>query len=176
MDFTMCYLELFVKETNQWEYVTKSNEPEDINSWFNNLETFFEEFNLSYLFRAIENNEQPLLLDKYKGLPPDCAKPIVNAYHFYFEEVSMCQNASYINLSELCVFDYNKTINLKEIAIKDLKLFYPEIYISKKQIITHKDWLSEEFFIELHKTNLRFEQYPNSRLIYFLYEIDLDYS
>ena len=96
MDFTMCYLELFVEETNQWEYVAKSNEPEEINNWYNNLETFFEEFNLSYLFRAIENSEQPTLLGKYKGLPPDCAKPIVNAYHFYFEEVSMCQNASYI--------------------------------------------------------------------------------
>jgi len=76
MDFTICYLEVFDEETNLWEYVAKSDDPESINSWYNNLESFFDEFNLSYLFKAIENNEQVTLLDKYKGLPLDCSETI----------------------------------------------------------------------------------------------------
>ena len=55
MDFTLCYVEVFDVETNRWEYVAKSNEPEEINHWYNNLETFFEEHNLIHLFVAIEN-------------------------------------------------------------------------------------------------------------------------
>lgn len=112
MDYTICYLEVFDEEINQWEYSAESQNPEPVNCWFNNLDSFFEEFNLTYLFREIENNELPILFDKYKGLPTDCDNSIVNAYHFYFEAVSMCQNASYINLCELSKFDYNKTINL----------------------------------------------------------------
>lgn len=173
MDFTICYLEVFVEETNQWEYVATSNEPEDVNDWYNNLETFFDEFELTYLLRAIENTEQLMSLDKYKGLPSDCSKPIVNAYHFYFEEVNMCQNASYINLSELNNFDYSTTINVKEIAKKDLKAFYPEIYKSKKSIIPHNEWLGVDFFIELQKTNEHFCKYSDCRLIYFRLEIVL---
>lgn len=174
MDYTICYLEVFDEETKQWEYVAESDDAEPINNWFNNLDSFFDRFNLSYLFIDIENKEHIPLLTKHKGLPIDCSKPIVNAYNFYFYEVKMCHSASYSYLSEILDFDYNKTINLKEIPNKDLELFYPEIHESKKQIISHKEWLGEDFFIELQETKHRFERYPNCRLIYFVYEIDFD--
>lgn len=174
MDFTICYLEVFDEETNLWEYVAKSDEPESINCWYNNLESFFDEFNLSYLFKVIENNEQPTLLEKYKGLPMDCLKPIVNAHHFYFEEVAMCHSVSYLNLSEVVSFDYNKSINLKEIAKKDLKLFYPEIYESKQSEISFNKWFGLEYFEELKLIRNRFNKFSKCRIIYFLYDIDID--
>ena len=85
----------------------------------------------------------------------------------------MCQNASYISLSELCNFEYDKTINLKLLRKKDLKLFYPKIYSSKKDAITHKEWLGENYFFELIKVSQRFVKYPDCRIVYFLYEIDI---
>ena len=176
MDYTICYLEVFDEETNQWEYVAESDDAEPINHWYNNLDPFFDRFNLSYLITAIENKEYLPFFTKYKGLPIDCSIPIVNAYNFYFYEIKMCQSASYSYLPELFDFDYNKTINLREISKKELKLLYPEIYESKKQIISQKEWLGEDFFIELNKTKQRFERYKNCRLIYFLYKIDLHKS
>lgn len=174
MDFTICYLEVFDEDTNHWEYVPESEDAEPINCWYNNLDPFFDKFNLSYLVTAIENKEQPPLFTKYKGLPIDCSIPIVNAHHFYFQEISMCQSASYAYLSELLDFDYNKTINLKEIPKKDLELFYPEIYESKRQSIAHEEWLGKDFFLELQQVNQRFGKYSNTRFIFFVYEIDIN--
>lgn len=174
MDFTICYLEVFDEETNLWEYVAKSDEPESINSWFNNLESFFDEFNLSYLFKAIENDEQVMLLDKYKGLPIDCSETIRNSYYFYFEEVPMCHSASYFYLYELFNFDYNKSMNLGVIAKKDLKLWYPEIYKSKQEKISFNKWLGLDYFEELQLIRNRFYKYPKCRIIFFLYDIDID--
>lgn len=174
MDFTICYLEVFDEETNSWEYVAKSDEPESINSWYNNLESFFDEFNLSYLFKAIENNEQVTLLDKYKGLPSDCSETIRNSYYFYFEEVSMCHSASYFYLYELLNFDYNKSMNLGEIEKKDLKLWYPEIYKSKQEKISFNEWLGLDYFEDLQLIRNRFHKYPKCRIIFFLYDIDID--
>lgn len=174
MNSTICYLEVFDPETNQWEYVAKSDDAEPINNWYNNLDPFFNTYSAGYLFTATENKEHLALFVKFKGLPTDCSVPIVKAYDFYFHEITMCHSASYCYLSELLEFDYNKTINLKEIPEKDLELFYPKIYESKKQIISHKEWLGDNFFIELKETKQRFERYPNCRLIYFVYEIDFD--
>ena len=174
MNFSMCYLEVFDEETNQWEYVAKSNEPEEINNWYNNLETFFDDFNLFWLMVAIENEGQHPLFIKYKGLPVDCSKAVGYSYDFYFEEVSICQNASFVKLNDLFAFDYNQIINLTMISKKDLKRFYPEIYKRKEEVITHKEMLSEDYFTELYKTKQRFAKYPNCRCIYFVYEIDLD--
>ena len=173
MDFEICYLEIFDEETKQWYYKSKSDNPEPINCWYNNLESFFDSFNLFFLFRDINNQGLSNAVDKYKGLPIDCSEHIVKAHDFYFEEVNMCHSASYINLTDLLNFDYERIINLKEIAKKDLKLFYPEIIKSKKQTITHKEWLGEDFFIELQKTKQQFCNYSKCRLIYFLYEIDI---
>lgn len=173
MDFTICYLEVFDEETKQWEYVAKSDDAEPINNWCNNLDPFFDRFNLFYLFTAIENKKHFPLFTKYKGLPIDCSKPIVNAYNFYFYEVSMGQSASFIYLAELLEFDYKSSINLEHIAEIELELLYPEIYKSKKQTVTHKEWLGEDYFVELQKTRQRFGKYPNSRCVYFIYNIDL---
>ena len=170
----MCYLEFFDEETNQWEYVPNSSEPEPINHCYNNLEQFFGEFNLSFLFTDIENQEQKIVFDNYKGLPTDCSTIIQNCYWFHFDEVKMCSQASYLNLSELLSFEYGKTISIKEISKTNLKLLYPEIYSTRKKSITHREWLGEEFFIELQKTNQRFVKYPNCRIVYFIYDINLD--
>ena len=173
MDFTICYLEIFDEETNQWEYVANSKEPEVINMWCNNLESFFDEFNLSFLFTDIENQQEQVLFTNYKGLPTDCSTVIQHCYWFHFEEVKMCSQASFLNLYELLTFDYSKTISLKEISKTNLKLMYPEIYSTRKKSITHREWLGEEFFNELQKTNQRFVKYPNCRIIYFIYDINL---
>lgn len=174
MDFTICYIEVFDEDSNQWEYVTKTNEPETINNWHNNLESFFDEFNLSYLFKTIENKGQNTLFDKYKGLPLDCSETIRKSYDFYFEEVTMCHSASYFYLSEIFRFNYNKSFNLIEIAKKDLKIFYPEIYKSKRKEISYKNWLGVKYFEELKLIRNRFQKYHNGRIIYFLFEIDID--
>ena len=174
MDFTICYLEVFDDETNQWEYVPESEDAEPINCWYNNLDPFFDKFNLSYLFTAIENKEQAPLFTIHKGLPIDCSLPIVNAQHFYFQEITMGKSVSFIYLAELLSFDYNSSINLEHIVPIELEMLYPEIYKNKKQTVTHKEWLGEEYFIELQITQQRFGKYPNSRFVYFIYKMDLE--
>lgn len=174
MDFTICYIEVFDEDTNQWVYVAKSNEPETINNWHNNLESFFDGFNLSFLFKIIENKGQNTLLDKYKGLPLDCSETIRKSYDFYFEEVTMCHSASYVYLSEILRFNYNKSLSLIEIAKKDLKIFYPEIYNTKRNEISYKHWFGFKYFEELQLIKNRFQKYQNCRIIYFLFEIDID--
>ena len=62
---------------------------------------------------------------------------------------------------------------ITEIAEKDILLFRFEINKSKKQFIPHKEWLGEDFFIELQKTKQQFCNHSKCRLIYFLYEIDI---
>ncbi len=173
MDFEICYLEVFDEETKQWNYKCKSDNPEPINCWHNNLESFFDRFDLFFLFKDINNQWQSNAVIKYKGLPIDCSEQIVKAHHFYFEEVNMCQSVSYLNLTDLLNFDYEKTIDITEIAKKDILLFRFEINKSKKQTITHKEWLGEDFFIELRKTKQKFCNYSKCQLIYFLYEIDI---
>ncbi len=173
MDYTMCYLEIFDKETNQWEYLPASQFPEPINLWYNNLDTFFDSHNLFFLFRTIENEGQSSLFTKYKGLPIDCSKPIKHAYYFFTEEVKVCFAVSFLKLSELFAFDYSKTINLKEISETELDLVYPDIYNIKKETITHKQWLGDDYFTELEQTRHLLDKYPGCRLVYFLYNIDL---
>lgn len=174
MYFTMCHIEVFDEETNRWEYVPESSDPEEITIWYNNLDFFFNAFNLFFLFTAIENEGQLTLFNNYKGLPKDCSQPIANAHHFYFEEVPVGKHISFLTLSELFTFNYDQIINLNILVKKSaFKLIYPEIYKKKKQFISHKEWLGEKFFIELQKTKHRFDKYPDSRCIYFLYEVDL---
>ena len=173
MDFEICYLEIFDEETKQWYYKSKSDNPEPINCWYNNLESFFDSFNLFFLFRDINNQGLSNAVDKYKGLPIDCSEQILKAHDFYFEEVKICHSASYLNLTDLLNFDYKKTFDITEIAEKDILLFRFEINKSKKQFIPHKEWLGEDFFIELQKTKQQFCNHSKCRLIYFLYEIDI---
>lgn len=85
----------------------------------------------------------------------------------------MFHSVSYINLTDLLNFDYERTIDITEITEKDILLFQFEINKSKKQTITHKEWLGEDFFIELLKTKQKFCNYSKCRLIYCLYEIDI---
>lgn len=172
MNYTICYLEVFDQETNQWEYVPNNQEAEPLNHWYNNLDPFFDNYDVAYLLNAIENKEELALFTKYKGLPTDCSKEIAKAYDFYFHEITMCYGASYCYLSELLDFDYDKTLNLAEIPKKELEVGYPEIFESGKHEISYREWLGENFFIELQQTRQRFSKYVNSRLIYFFYKLD----
>jgi len=174
MDYTICYLEIFDEETNQWEYVTKTNDPETINIWHNNLESFFDEFNLNYLCIAIENRGSQTLFPKYKGLPLDCSETIRNSYYFHFEEVTICHSASYFNLVDILNFDYNKVIDLTKIAPNDLKIFYPEIYKGKQKEISFKEWFGANYFDELEFIRNRFYKYSKCRIVYFLFKIVID--
>lgn len=174
MEYTMCYLEVFDEETKQWEYVTSSNEPEKINMFYNNLDEFFETHNLFYLVVAIENEGEQLLFTKYKGLPKTCSQTITNIYHFYFDSVKFCQHVSFIDFNELLTFDYNRLITFEKISKTDLEYLVPDIAIEKKMVITHREWLGEDFFIELYKTKQRFGKYSACRLIYFTHEIDFE--
>ena len=51
MDVAICYLEVFDEETTQWNYQCKSDNPEPINCWNNNLESFFDNFDLIFLLK-----------------------------------------------------------------------------------------------------------------------------
>jgi len=46
----------------------------------------------------------------------------------------MCHSVSYINLTDLLNFDYEKTFDIAEIAEEDILLFRFEIKKSKKQL------------------------------------------
>jgi len=168
MDFTICYLEVFNDKSRQWKYFANSNDPAAINSWFNNLEPFFDEFNLYFLVKEIATEHQPSRSIANNGLPNDCSKIIEKAHHFYFEEVNVFQSITCHNLSNLLVFDYNKTINLMEVTNKELKRYFPKGFGKTKQTMTHKEWLGEDYFIALQKTKQRFRETAKCRLICFL--------
>lgn len=168
MDFTICYLEVLNDKTSQWEYVANSNVPKAINSWFNNLEPFFEEFNLYFLLQAIATEDQFNRSIVNNGLLHDCSKIIEKTHHFYFEEIKVCQKITCHNLSNLLVFDYNKTINLMEVTNKQFKRYFPKGFDKTKQTMTHKEWLGEDYFIELQRTKQRFGETVKCRLICFL--------
>jgi hypothetical protein len=168
MNETICHLEIFDEEIGLWEYVPVSSDPEPINCYYNNLEHFFSA-NLYYLFITLENEGTQSLFPMYKGLPVDCSEVIAKAYHFLSEEVRLCRNASYINLSDLFSFDYTKLFDLNDIGEKELEMLYPEIYESKKQSLTHKEWLGDDFFGELEAVKKRFDKYPKCRIVYFMY-------
>ena len=85
----------------------------------------------------------------------------------------MCHSASYLNLTDLSHFDYEKTFDSTAIAEKDYPLFWFDMQTSKNQFISHKEWLGDDFFIELQETMQQFGTHSKCRLIYFLYEIDI---
>ncbi|WP_293894781.1 hypothetical protein [Flavobacterium sp.] len=65
-------------------------------------------------------------------------------------------------------------MNLREIAKKDLKLWHPEIYKSKQKKISFNNWLGLDYFEELQLIKDRFHKYSKWRIIFFLYDIDID--
>lgn len=169
-----CHIEVFDEETKQWNYKFKSENPEPINQWYYNLEKFFGGFDLAFLFEEINKQKDSNAVDKYRGLPTDCSEEIVKSYHFYNEEVNMCKNASYFDLTDLLHFDYEKTFNLAAISEEDYCLYQFDFNKSKKQFIPHKDWLGEDFFVELQKIKQQFSTYSKCRLVYFVWEVIIE--
>ena len=166
-----CYIEVFDEETKQWNYKFKSDNPEPINQWHHNLEQFFSGFYLAFLFEEINKQKDSNAVDKYKGLPTDCSEEIVKAYRFYNEEVEMCKNASsYLDLADLLHFDYEKTFHVAAIAEEDYCLYQFEFNKCKNPFIPHKEWLGEDYFVELQKIKLKFSTYSKCRLVYFVWE------
>ena len=53
-------------------------------------------------------------------------------------------------------------------------LWYPEIYKSKQREISFNNWFGLEYFEELQLIRDRFHKYPKCRIIYFLYDVDID--
>ncbi|OYU82515.1 MAG: hypothetical protein CFE24_15210 [Flavobacterium sp. BFFFF2] len=141
MDFVICYLEVFDEETTLWNYQCKSDNPEPINCWYNNLESFFDGFDVSFLFKELNNQVLSNAVATCKGLPIDCSEQIAKAHYFYFEEVQMCHSASYLNLTDLCHFDYEKSFDSAAIAEKDIILCQFDLDKNKQQFIPHKEWL-----------------------------------
>jgi hypothetical protein len=169
-----CYIEVFDEETKQWNYMFKSDNPEPINQWYYNLEVFFGGFDLAFLFEEIHKQKDSNAVDKYKGLPKDCSQEIVKAHHFYVEEVKMCERVSYLDLTDLLVFDYEKTFDVSVITEKEYCLYQFDFNKCKNPFIPHKEWLGEDYFVELQKTKLKFSTYSKCRLVYFVWEVDLE--
>lgn len=171
-----CYIEVFDEETKQWNYMFKSDNPEPINQWYNNLEQFFGGFYLAFLFEEINKQKDSNTVDKYKGLPKDCSQEIVKAHHFYVEEVNMCERVSYLDLTDLLHFDYEKTFDIAAIAEQDYCLYQFDFNKYKKSFISHKEWQGEDFFVELKKIKLKFSTYSKCRLVYFVWEVFLRHN
>jgi len=64
IDFTIYYLEVF-DQKKQFNYKCKCNNSEPINCWYNNLESFFDRFDLFFLCKEINNPPQRMARGRF---------------------------------------------------------------------------------------------------------------
>jgi hypothetical protein len=164
-----CFLEVFDEEIGKWEHVkTPNQQPEDLH--YGQFFTEMDRESLFFFFQDVENQQEAVLLTKWKGLPNDASNFVMNQYDFLFEEVSICDVASFIYLNEFSDFEYDSTFNLYKLPKWEYKNYKEYSYADKlkhnRKQISYKSYLGDSFFEDLNAIK-NYERFGKCRIIYF---------
>ena len=164
-----CFLEVFDEEIGKWEHVkTPNQQPEDLHHG-----QFFTEIDRESLFffcQDVENQQEAVLLTKWKGLPNDASNYVIKNYTHLVEEVQFCNVVSCFNIDELSDFEYDSTFNLYKLPKWEYKNYKEYCYADKlkhnRKQISYKSYLGDSFFEDLNAIK-NYERFGKCRIIYF---------
>lgn len=186
MPLHIILVELKNCETNQWEYIEDPSfeTPSFQHRIDSSLrichcglfqgcgEGFYE------LFSEIEKKKNNTEL--FRGLPHDVSKDVKQWYTTWFYKIKLAYSASYLSLSDLITFDYNKlteknigweemcTLQCAKSSSRILKNHYETSF-------TYRRALGKKFFKDLDylKTLGKVE---DIRIVYWFWEPDFDFD
>lgn len=164
-----CFLEVFDEEIGKWEHVNNPNQqPDDLH--YGQFFTEIDRESLFFFFQDVENQQEAVLLTKWKGLPNDASNFVIKQYDFLFEEVSICDVVSFIYLNEFSDFEYDSTFNLYKLPKWEYKNYKAYCYADKLKLnrkqISYKSYLGDSFFEDLNAIK-SYERFGKCRIIYF---------
>lgn len=164
-----CFLEVFDEQLGKWEHVNNPNQqPEDLH--YGQFFTEIDRESLFFFFQDLENQQEAVLLTKWKGLPNDASKYVIKNYNHLVEEVSLCNALSYFELNEFFDFKYDTTFNLYKLPKWEYKNYKEYCYEDKlknnRKQISYKSYLGDSFFEDLNAIK-NYERFGKCRIIYF---------
>ena len=164
-----CFLEVFDEQLGKWEHVNNPNQqPEDLH--YGQFFTEIDRESLFFFFQDLENQQEAVLLTKWKGLPNDASNYVIKNYNHLVEEVSLCNALSYFELNEFFDFKYDTTFNLYKLPKWEYKNYKEYCYEDKlknnRKQISYKSYLGDSFFEDLNAIK-NYERIGKCRIIYF---------
>ena len=164
-----CFLEVFDEQLGKWEHVNNPNQqPEDLH--YGQFFTEIDRESLFFFFQDLENQQEAVLLTKWKGLPNDASNYVIKNYNHLVEEVSLCNALSYFELNEFFDFKYDTTFNLYKLPKWEYKNYKEYCYEDKlknnRKQISYKSYLGDSFFEDLNAIK-NYERFGKCRIIYF---------
>ncbi|CAM4276276.1 hypothetical protein [Flavobacterium terrigena] len=165
-----CFLEVFDEEIGKWEHVKNPNQhSEDLH--YGQFFTEIDRESLFFFFQDLENQQEAVLLPKWRGLPNDASNYVIKNYNHLVEEVKFCNAVSYFHLNELLDFEYDNTFNLYKLPKWEYKNFkeysYEDKLINNQKQISYRNYLRNPFFDDLNFIK-QFERFGKCRIIYFV--------
>lgn len=195
MAVAYCFVEVFNKNSQQWEFIYNFNEkPEYDNSptvsSYNGItkrrdyyycypelaekvKNFFiintGALELLHCFKKIEN--RPIDCEQWKGIPENASAKVKNDYDFLVGEVRACYGASHFYLYQLLHFDYDQTFDiykLPQYEYKQLKEYSCEDKKNNREKhLSYRDYLGKAYFDELESLELTADPF-SLRIIYLV--------
>lgn len=164
-----CFLEVFDEQLGKCEHVNNPNQqPEDLH--YGQFFTEIDRESLFFFFQDLENQQEAVLLTKWKGLPNDASNYVIKNYNHLVEEVSLCNALSYFELNEFFDFKYDTTFNLYKLPKWEYKNYKEYCYEDKlknnRKQISYKSYLGDSFFEDLNAIK-NYERFGKCRIIYF---------
>ncbi len=164
-----CFLEVFDEELGKWEHINNLNQqPEDLH--YGQFFTEIDRESLFFFFQDLENQQEAVLLPKWKGLPKDASNYVLKNYIHLVEEVQFCNAVSYFHLNELSDFEYDNNFNLYKLPKWEYKNYkqysYEDKQINRQKPISYRNYLGNSFF-EVLSYLKQFERFGKCRIIYF---------
>lgn len=162
-------MEVFDEEIGKWEHVKIPNQDsEDLH--YGEFFTEMDRESLFFFFQDLENQQEAVLLTKWKGLPNDASNYVIKNYIHLVGEVQFCNVVSCFNLNELSDFEYDSTFNLYKLPKWEYKNFKEYSYEDKlkhnRKQISYKSYLGDVFWEDLNAIK-RYERFGKCRIIYF---------
>jgi hypothetical protein len=164
-----CFLEVFDEQLGKWEHViTPNQDSEDLH--YGQFFTEMDRESLFFFFQDLENQQEAVLLTKWKGLPNDASKYVIKNYIHLVEEVQFCKVVSYFHLNQLSDFEYDSAFNLYKLPKWEYKNFkeytFEDKLINNQKQISYKSYLGDVFFEDLNVIR-SYERFGKCRIIYF---------
>ena len=164
-----CFLEVFDEEIGKWEHVNNHNQqPEELH--YGQFFTEIDRESLFFFFQDLENQQEAVILTKWKGLPNNASNYVMKNYIHLVEEVQFCNAVSYFHLNELSDFEYDSTFDLYKLPkwkYKNYKEYsYEDKLLNNQKQISCRNYLGNSFFEDLNFLK-EFERFGKCRIIYF---------
>ena len=148
-----CFLEVFDEEIGKWEHVNNPNQhPEDLH--YGQFFTEMDRESLFFFFQDVENQQEAVLLTKWKGLPNDASNFVKNQYIFYLKKYPFVMWLPLFYLNEISDFEYDSTFNLYKLPKWEYKIIRSIVMQDKlkhnRKQISYKSYLGDSFFEDLN--------------------------